>query len=101
MYESIRVVQDCKIRVKRCLFLRTKLESSRYVRSLSTKLSSWRMRVTVSTGLHAGRATELTVAAREESLTRTESVARWSREGREACEAEREAPIFVFSFFLF
>ena len=50
----------------------------------------------MSTGLHARRATGLTVAEREESFTRTESVARWWREGQVAYEAEREAPLFVF-----
>ena len=35
--------------------------------------------------------TGLTVAKREESLTRTESVVRWSRNGWAACEAERQA----------
>ena len=54
------------------------------------------------TGLHVRRATGQTVAEMEESFTRTESVARWSREGREAYEAERDAPMFDFflSFFL-
>ena len=54
----------------------------------------------MSTGLHAGRATGLTVIEREENLTQTESVARWSREGRSAYEAERKAllSIFFFSF---
>ena len=51
------------------------------------------------TGLHARRATGLTVAESEGSFTRTESVARWSREGRAAYEAEREA--LRFDFFLF
>ena len=42
----------------------------------------------------------LTVAEREESFTRTESVASWSREGRAAYEADREAlPFDVFPFF--
>ena len=36
----------------------------------------------------------------EEIFTRTESVARWSPEGRAAYEAEREALLFIF-FFLF
>ena len=62
-------------------------------------MSSWRTRATVNTGLHVRRATGLAVAEREESFTRNESVARWSREGRAACEAEREA--LVFDFFLF
>ena len=47
----------------------------------------------MSTGLHARRATGLTVAEREESFTQTESVARWSREGRAAYEAERSSVI--------
>ena len=68
---------------------------------LSTNLSRWRTRVTVSTGLHVRRATGLTVAEREESFTRTESVARWSREGRAVHEAEREALLFVFFLFSF
>ena len=50
----------------------------------------------VSTGLHARRATGLTVAEREESFTWTESVARWSRDGRTAYEAKRKALLFVF-----
>ena len=50
----------------------------------------------MSTGLHAARATGLTVAEREESFTRTESEARWSREGRAAYVAEREALLFDF-----
>ena len=54
----------------------------------------------VSTGLHARRATGLTVAESEESFTRTESVARWSRDGRAAYEAEREALLYVFLSFL-
>ena len=55
----------------------------------------------VSTGRHARRATGLTVAEGEESFTRTESVARWSREGLAAYEAEGEALPFVFFFFFF
>ena len=54
---------------------------------------------TVSTGLNARRATGFTVAEREESFTRTEPVSRWSREGRAAYEAEREALLFVFLLF--
>ena len=42
----------------------------------------------MNTGLHARRATRLSGAEREESSTRTESMARWSREGRVAYEAE-------------
>ena len=52
----------------------------------------------MSTGLHARRATGLTVAEREENLTGTESVARWSPDGRAAYEAKREA--LMFDFFL-
>ena len=52
----------------------------------------------MSTGLHARRATGLTVAEREEIFTRTESVARWWREGRAAYERLREA---LLSYFLF
>ena len=44
----------------------------------------------MSTGLHAKRATGLTVVERERSFTRTESVARWAREGWVAYEAEVE-----------
>ena len=62
-------------------------------------MSSWRTRASVSTGLHVMGPTRLTVAEREESFTRTESVARWSREGRAVYEAEREA--LLFDFFLF
>ena len=40
-------------------------------------------------------------AEREESFTRTESVARWSREGWAAYEAGREALLFDFFRFLF
>ena len=50
----------------------------------------------MSTGLHARLATGLTVAESEESFTRTESVAKWSREGRAAHEAEKEALLFDF-----
>ena len=40
------------------------------------------------------------MAKSKESFTRTESVARWSREGRAAYEAEREALLFdLFRFF--
>ena len=62
-------------------------------------MSSWRTTVTVSTGLNARRATGLTVAESKESFTRTESVARWSREGRVAYEAEREALLYDFLLF--
>ena len=96
MYESIRVVRGCKIRFKRCLFLRTNEVTERRTQSEHQKLSSWRTRITVSTGLHGGRATGLTVTEREEIFTRTESVARWSREGRATYEAEREALLFDF-----
>jgi len=58
---------------------------------MSTNIVELASRSTVSTGLHARRATGLTVEEREGSFTRTESVARWSREGRAAYEAEREA----------
>ena len=50
----------------------------------------------MSTGLHAGRATGLTVEESGENFTRTKSVARWSRGGRAAYEAEREAMLYVF-----
>ena len=36
------------------------------------------------------------MAESEESFTWTESLARWSREGRAAHEAEREALLFIF-----
>ena len=52
----------------------------------------------MSTGLHARRATGLTVAEREEIFTRTESVARWWRVGRAAYERLREALLFDFLF---
>ena len=54
----------------------------------------------MSTGLNARRATGLTVAQSKEGFTRTESVASWSREGRAAYEAESEALLFLFLFFL-
>ena len=54
---------------------------------------------TVSTGLYARRVTGLTVAESDVSFTRTESVARWPREGRAAYEAEREDLLFFFFFF--
>ena len=44
----------------------------------------------MSPRLHARLATGLTVAEREASFTRTDSVVRWSREGRAAYEAETE-----------
>ena len=53
----------------------------------------------MGTGLHARRATGVTVAEMEESFTRTASVVRWSRDGRAAYEAEREA--LLFNFFIF
>ena len=40
-------------------------------------------------------ATGPTVAESEENFTRTESVARWLREGRAAYETEREALLFL------
>ena len=52
----------------------------------------------MSTGLHARRATGITVAQREESFSRNESVTKWSREGRAAYEAHRED--LPFDFFL-
>ena len=36
MYESMGVVRDCKIRLKRCLFLRPGCSSQRELRSFST-----------------------------------------------------------------
>ena len=53
----------------------------------------------MSTGLHAGQATGVTVTQRDQSFNRTESVTRWSREGRAAPEAEREALLFIFFLF--
>ena len=50
----------------------------------------------MNAGLNAWRATGLTVAEREESFTRTESVARWTREGRAAYEADRSSVDFFF-----
>ena len=50
----------------------------------------------MSTGPNARRATGLTVADREEIFNWTESVARCSREGRAAYEAERQALLFDF-----
>ena len=57
----------------------------------------------MSTGLHARQATGLTVAEREDSFTRIESVARPSREGRAAYETERSSVVLFlfFSSFLF
>ena len=49
-------------------------------------------RATVSIGLHTRRATGLTGAEREESFTRTESVARWAREGRAAYDRVEPRP---------
>ena len=51
----------------------------------------------MGTELHARRATGFIVAEREESFTETESVSRWSREGRAAGEAEREELLFDFT----
>ena len=62
-------------------------------------MSSWRTTTTVSTGLNARRATGLTVTDSKGSYTWTESVARWSQEGRAAYEAEREALLLFFCFF--
>lgn len=53
----------------------------------------------MSTGLDARRATTLTVAEREENFIRTQSVVRWSRDGRAAYKAKREALLFVFFLF--
>ena len=64
-------------------------------------MSTWRTTATVSTRLHARRSTGLTVADSEESFTRTESVASWSREGWVGYEAEREALLYVFIFLFF
>ena len=69
-------------------------------RESSPTLSSWRTRATVSTGLHARRATGLIMAERQESYTRTESVTRWSQEWRAAYEAEREALLYSMLSFL-
>ena len=55
----------------------------------------------MSTGLHVRRAAGLTVAERKESFARTESVARWSREGRAAYEADREPLLFDLYIFFF
>ena len=55
----------------------------------------------MSTGRNARRATGIIVAESEESVTRTESVPRWSREGRAAHEAEGEAPLFDPGFVFF
>ena len=52
----------------------------------------------VSIGLHGRLATGLTGAKREEISTRTESVARRSREGRAAHEAERSPAVSFFFF---
>ena len=52
----------------------------------------------MSTGLHARRATGLTVVEREEIFNLTESVARWWREGRAAYERLRGALLFDFLF---
>ena len=38
MYESIRVVRDCKVRFKQCLFLRPGRSSQRELRSLSANI---------------------------------------------------------------
>ena len=54
----------------------------------------------MSTGLHAKLATGLTVAESEERFTRTESVARLSRQGWAAYEAEREALLLIFFSFV-
>ena len=53
----------------------------------------------MSPGLHARRATGLTVAEREETFNWTESLVRGSRGGRAAFEAER-ALLFCFVFSL-
>ena len=54
----------------------------------------------MSTGLHSKRETGLTVAEREEIFTRTDSVVRWSRDGRAAYEAERSSAVRFFSFLI-
>ena len=50
----------------------------------------------MSIGLRAGRATGLTVAESEESFTRIESMASWSRDGRAAYEAGRSSAVRFF-----
>ena len=55
----------------------------------------------MSTGLHARPATGFTVAEKEESFTRTESVVGWSRDGRAAYEAERREKPCCSIFFFF
>ena len=69
--------------------------------TFSITLSSWRTTATVSTGRHARWATGLTLAEREESFTRTESVATWSYEGRAAYKATRDTLLFYFFRFFF
>ena len=55
----------------------------------------------MDTGLHARRATGPIVAESDKSITRTESVVRWLREGRAAYEAEREALLCDYFIFFF
>ena len=86
---------------KRCLVLGPQAEVHRESSAVSTPtISGWRTTATVSTELQARRATGLTVAEREGSFTRTEAGARWSREGRAAYEAVREALLLLLLFFL-
>ena len=55
----------------------------------------------MSTVLNARWATRLAVAERKEQFTLAESVSRWSREGRAAYEAKKEALLYDFSFFFY
>ena len=53
----------------------------------------------MSTGLDTRRATGLIVAESKEFFNRTDSVAKWSREGRVVYDAEREALLYVLFIF--
>ena len=70
------------------------LSTETFVRRLSTN-------IVVLLIANEGRATGITVTGREASFTRNEPVARWSREGAAAYEAEREALVFIYFLFFF
>ena len=92
LYQSIRVFRDCQIIFKRWLLCDHEVHRESYAVRAPT-LSSWRTRTAVrfTQGERRG-----SLWQRGGKLTRTESVARWSREGRAAYEADRKALLFDF-----
>ena len=92
---------DMQNKLQAALIFATKLKITKRATQSSTNFVEL---VNKGHGKHrllARRATGLTVAEREESFTRTESVAKLSREGRAAYEAEREPLLLDFFIYLF